>query len=1764
MKKAKLLSVIALTFIGSLFLFSCGKEEIPGPQGEQGIQGETGIGIESIEKSGSEGLVDIYTITFSDGTTSTFAVTNGKDGVDGTQGIQGIQGEPGEDGHTPVITIQEGYWYIDGENTNVLAEGIKGDTGNGISSIEKTNTEGLVDTYTITFTDGTTSTFTLTNGKDGVDGKQGIQGIQGVPGKDGHTPVITIENGYWHIDGVSTIQEAQGVKGETGNGISSITKTSTEGLVDVYTITYTDGNTSLFTVTNGAKGDQGEQGIQGIQGVPGEDGHTPVITIQEGYWYIDGVSTLQAAQGVKGETGNGISSITKTNTSGLIDTYTITYTDGTTSTFTVTNGKDGVDGAQGIQGEPGKDGHTPVITIQNGYWYIDGVSTLQEAQGVKGDTGNGISSIIKTSTEGLVDTYTITYTDGSTSTFTVTNGKDGVDGAQGIQGIKGEKGEDGHTPVITIQNGYWYIDGVNTQQAAQGVKGDTGNGVSSIIKTSTSGLVDTYTITYTDGTTSTFIVTNGKDGEDGEQGIQGIQGVPGEDGHTPVITIQDGYWYIDGVNTLQLAQGPKGENGAGILSVEFNELGQLVITLTDGTVLEPVDLPKKEEHIHTFTEWESIKDPTCTQKGLTLRFCEECNYTETKYVDALGHSEEVVKNAILPTNTEDGLCEEIECSVCHEKLQEQTVLSAKGYEWMLEDNEIKILLIGNSYTEDASNCGQGVVDSQLYSIIQSMVGEDVKVTVGVLISGGKGMNWHATQAENDNSAYYFTTITTDTKKWATNQRKSMSSALSYTNWDMISLQPYSVNTSTGIESNSYPNETDSKYLHIKDSSEYLLDYIVKYAPQSEVYLYMHWAQTSAIEMNAALSKYNSMADFYPTILEYKGKTTGKRFSTLVPVGLSIQNARTTYLSLLAYNTTAYADKNLNYTTDAQIGLQRDGGHVSFNIGRYIAALTFGEQLIPNAIRAQSYTLPDIRITESIGELPKEYTTIAQQAVSYAINSWKEGNLQVTNIEGYEKDPTTLFAENFDEDLYVDFEITEENIEIYLEDYLPEDMVLENVALTKNEDVYEVEATVRFGYTTSKVDISFRYDIQDVIELQYDDYTSIIGNINADDTSVSLFDNECLELITVDNEQVFHAKDVGSMILKNNDTLYQVNVNKAKINLVLIMGQSNAGNHFEEATSDITNPLGTAYWWQYQTSTEPIDYTVPSKGFHAPLLAELYAQSLADGNPIKNVMLWHEGTTSLNGKSITSWVPSVGDTSKMSGVTTMVKNCLNYYESNSDKYEVVGKGMFWYQGESDVAMDPIKYTNLFMTMWDCLEDAGMEYAAFFRVRKGVAYNNGTNPTHEDLDYHMSLAAQLKMINDNDNFYLATSITENWTGDDSTVHTTDISKYITLMNEYSGSAEHVDEYGNKATYQDGKLTTTMYYLFGAKYVNYCHYAKFGAAIIGADAAYNIYHALYKNNVSMIQTNTSGKPEAKNLANPETHSSILVTDVSKNLAFRASCDSVGGTLNIKVTSNGEDITSDVISQNGNNYGTVDTSLLKNYENIEIIVEYLTIDQTMYTFTYDVTINEFSNLTFTAFGDSITYGADLIIGGRVENPYPTLVSNILGLKSYENKGVSGATLCSNNLNLTCMTDVITSYTSETDIIGVLGGVNDFNRELPLGDIDDTGTSTIYGSLHVSMSYLSENYSDAFVFYMTPYKEYFHGVLWSDDNSQGYNLQDVANAIKEVAEIYNIPVLDLLELGGFEDVMYDEDCDGIHPNQNFITNVMAPQIAKFIQDNYQ
>lgn len=56
----------------------------PGGKGDPGERGETGVGVQSVERTagdGSPGTADTYTITLTDGSTSTFTVYNGADGT---------------------------------------------------------------------------------------------------------------------------------------------------------------------------------------------------------------------------------------------------------------------------------------------------------------------------------------------------------------------------------------------------------------------------------------------------------------------------------------------------------------------------------------------------------------------------------------------------------------------------------------------------------------------------------------------------------------------------------------------------------------------------------------------------------------------------------------------------------------------------------------------------------------------------------------------------------------------------------------------------------------------------------------------------------------------------------------------------------------------------------------------------------------------------------------------------------------------------------------------------------------------------------------------------------------------------------------------------------------------------------------------------------------------------------------------------------------------------------------------------------------------------------------------------------------------------------------------------------------------------------------------------------------------------------------------------------------------------------------------------
>ena len=278
-----------------------------------------------------------------------------------------------------------------------------------------------------------------------------------------------------------------------------------------------------YMALRGLKGDTGNSGSDGANGVgitsitQNLDG-TLTITLDDGTSYD--TDPVKGEKGDTGDTGNGIASVVKTATSGLVDTYTITYTDGTTATFDITNGKDGQDG---------QDGHSPSVTASK-----------------------------------VGDTTTI-YVDG-TAIGTI---DDGVDGQNG------QNGQDGHSPVVTASKSgkvtTVYVDGSSIATINDGNDGERGtdgdDGFSPVATVSKSGDTATISITDKNGTTTTTVT----DGDDAMQGMLFFGQVDSTSTSTAFTAQIDGITeYYDGL-TIMLKNGVV--TSASGFTIDINGLG---------------------------------------------------------------------------------------------------------------------------------------------------------------------------------------------------------------------------------------------------------------------------------------------------------------------------------------------------------------------------------------------------------------------------------------------------------------------------------------------------------------------------------------------------------------------------------------------------------------------------------------------------------------------------------------------------------------------------------------------------------------------------------------------------------------------------------------------------------------------------------------------------------------------------------------------------------------------------------------------------------------------------------------------------------------------------------------------------------------------------------------------------------------------------------------------------------------------------------------
>ena len=495
--------------------------------------------------------------------------------LSGAQGIQGVgidrivklDGDPPEDQYRIIFTNDKYFDYSIKHGESIRVSETTESTESGGKNVVKFSDE---------------KTITIRNGRDGRDGIDGDSlTITKIEQSDEAGGVSTIT----FSDAGKTLKIKNGYNGEDGSsvGIDIITTSDEDGGIN--SVTFTDGKT--LEIRNGSKGSSVE--VDSINETA-ESGGENIVVLKD----KNGNHELHVRNGKDG------ASITIDNTSSDENGTTVHFSDNN-SVFIQRGkeGKQGPSGPQGPQGEGfkisrtfvslddmfssyGPDDEVPdygFVLIQSprgaedpdnaklyvknpelGYVYL---TDLSGAQGIKGDTGNGIKRIYETGDDGGGTHYLyVEYTNGGGAEFEL------FDGPQGPQGSPGKDGKDGTS--VTVQSVDYDDDGAvvtfsdNTQlsvsngkDGGQGPRGERGEDGTSVKISEIHEYDDRVDVFFDDDKGSLISIKHGKAGSPGKDGTSvSVSSVTTstEDGGKNVVTFTDR-------STLEIRNGSKGSPG---------------------------------------------------------------------------------------------------------------------------------------------------------------------------------------------------------------------------------------------------------------------------------------------------------------------------------------------------------------------------------------------------------------------------------------------------------------------------------------------------------------------------------------------------------------------------------------------------------------------------------------------------------------------------------------------------------------------------------------------------------------------------------------------------------------------------------------------------------------------------------------------------------------------------------------------------------------------------------------------------------------------------------------------------------------------------------------------------------------------------------------------------------------------------------------------------------------------------------------------------
>ncbi len=243
---------------------------------------------------------------------------------------------------------------------------------------------------------------------------------------------------------------------------------------------------------------------------------------------------------------------------------------------------------------------------------------------------------------------------------------------------------------------------------------------------------------------------------------------------------------------------------------------------------------------------------------------------------------------------------------------------------------LRILSIGNSFSIDAQEW--------LYGIAKD--GGIDNVILGNLYIGGCSLQTHSGNADNNSASYTYYKNTTGT--WTNTTGQTMLHGITDENWDYITLQQ-----SSGLSGR--PTTYDN---YLENLIEYVNDN--KLNPDAELLWHMTWAYDEAY---ASTSYYKSQQTMYDSIISTVQEkiVPNDAFSFILPSGTAVQNGRTSYIG----------DK-----------FNRDGYHLDYTYGRYLAGLTWFHKITGLPIDDIDY-IPN-------GSFSAEYLEILKESAKNAV------------------------------------------------------------------------------------------------------------------------------------------------------------------------------------------------------------------------------------------------------------------------------------------------------------------------------------------------------------------------------------------------------------------------------------------------------------------------------------------------------------------------------------------------------------------------------------------------------------------------------------------------------------------------------------------------------------------------------------------------------------------------------------------------------------